>query len=264
MALPRSARLAAWGTAWLQGAGSLDDLLDAVRGTDEPHVVAGLPGPGGSPDVEQPLASALSRLRALGARALRLALPIPGDPLGLAGPPALTEAAVDAGEAVLAVGAPWALVPDVVSYGTEGDRATSVTWRAMPSTGLGAVPGLAEAERTIAEALREATDLLDMLDVAGASDRTVDALDALRSGTSPELPPSTGGRAVRLAATALRLRAVVDLATVDGGAVVSATQALRRADALRLVERASRRALVAAVGAALEPGSAPPSVRSRP
>ena len=38
--IPRSARLAAWGTAWLQGRASVPGVVRAVTGDDEPHAVA--------------------------------------------------------------------------------------------------------------------------------------------------------------------------------------------------------------------------------
>ena len=42
---------------------------------------------------------ALGELRRLGASGCSLALPAPGDPLGLAGPPAFNAEALEAGEA---------------------------------------------------------------------------------------------------------------------------------------------------------------------
>ncbi|HEY9350636.1 MAG TPA: hypothetical protein VIP75_08080, partial [Acidothermales bacterium] len=44
VAVPRSARLVAWGNAWLRGSTSLDEAAARVCGSDEPHRVHGLPG----------------------------------------------------------------------------------------------------------------------------------------------------------------------------------------------------------------------------
>lgn len=254
LVLPRSARTAAWATAWLSGAGSLDDVLDAVRGDDEPPEVLGLPGEPGPVG----FAVALGAVRARGATGLRLALPVAGDPLGLPGPALLTHAAVAAGEAVLAVGLAWALVPEVRRYGPEADEATVVRWHVHEASDRAVdVPSLAEAETGLADAVRGAAADLAALDVAGAAPQTLQALGTLRSARAPLLPTTHGPRADHLAGQALRLLAVVRLARAEDGAAVSSSQVLHRAAALDPVDRAARRALVAAVGSALEPTPPP-------
>ena len=98
--LPPSARLAWWGTAWLRGAVVTDQVLDAVRGHDAAHHVAGL-APGdvpGQATTAEPLVAALGALRARGVTDLGLALPVEGDLLGLGGPRALNDAALEVGE----------------------------------------------------------------------------------------------------------------------------------------------------------------------
>lgn len=50
-----------------------------------------------------PLRKYLANLRVDGLGELRLALPAPGDPLGLSGPAEFNSAAVDAGQAAIAV-----------------------------------------------------------------------------------------------------------------------------------------------------------------
>jgi hypothetical protein len=97
-ALPVSARLAWWTTAWLRGQVVVDLVLDAVLLDDATHVVAGLPGVDGSVS----LARALAEIRISGVVAPGLALPAPGDPVGIGGPAAFSTAALDAGEAVVA------------------------------------------------------------------------------------------------------------------------------------------------------------------
>ena len=100
-----SARMAWWLSAWLRGDAGPDDLLDAVVGDDAAHDVSGLA------DEPLPLVLALGRLRAAGARTAGLALPSPGDPVGLGGPREFNAAALDMGEAVLLEGAGLGLVP---------------------------------------------------------------------------------------------------------------------------------------------------------
>ncbi|MDX5398505.1 MAG: hypothetical protein LPK92_02100, partial [Actinomycetes bacterium] len=77
-ALPRSADLAVWFTAWAAGEVSLDDARDAIVAGDTAHDVVGLPGE----SEPVPVILALGRLRAEGATSAGLALPVPGDPLG--------------------------------------------------------------------------------------------------------------------------------------------------------------------------------------
>ena len=133
------------------------------------------------------LTLALGRLRALGAVGLRVALPVPGHPLGLSGPPAFNARALESEEAVLAVGAGLGLVPDVYEAGPEGgsgpDVHVEVVWHCLPvREGPPAdVPSLGEAERELAEALREATEALSSLDVAGSGPVAQAALEAYRA-----------------------------------------------------------------------------------
>src|SRR4051812_9641576 len=97
----RSGRLTAWGNALIAGFASPDDAADRIKGDDAVHRVTGLPGETGPVG----LTLALGRLRALGATGLRLALPAPGHPLGLSGPPEFNARALEAEEAVIATGA---------------------------------------------------------------------------------------------------------------------------------------------------------------
>jgi hypothetical protein len=251
---PRSARLVAWGNAWFAGHASPDDTADAVRGDDESHVVRGLPGADGVG-----LTLALGRLRALGATGLRLALPAPGHPLGLTGPAEFNARALETGEAVLAVGAPWGLVPEALWHGADhqDDGVLAVTWHALPANpGFPAdVPALRDAERELAEGMRDATEALVRLDVAGAGPEVQRALARLRSRSAePEelLAPGYPQRAVRVLQSARRVSALVALASVTEGAAVSASEMSQRAGALRPLERAARKARVAAYNAAVD------------
>jgi len=102
------------------------------------------------------LGPVLDRLRAAGVTGLRLALPRPGDPLGLKGPAAFNQAAIAAGEAVLTDGPALGVVPAVDGYGPAGDRGHVVRWTVTPvQSGEAAVPTLSEAERELNAALRD-------------------------------------------------------------------------------------------------------------
>ena len=148
------------------------------------------------------------------------------------------------------------LVPESSRYGPPGDEAVQVEWRAYPvDAGPGfRVPSLAEAERELAETVRVATEALTALDVARWRPEAADALAAIRRHDPAEaLAPGYPARAVRVLAQAERLAAIVALATEDPGAAASATAITARADQLRPLERAARRARVAAYNAVLEP-----------
>jgi hypothetical protein len=233
-ALPDSARLALWFSAWCAGAASLDEARDAVVDGDAAHDVVGLPGS----DESVPLILALGGLRAERAAGAGLALPEAGDPLGLAGPPAFNAEALDAGEAVVLDGVDLGLVPVRAGAG--------VVWRCLPATSRRQVPDLGEADTALRAALPEAADALAELDVARWRPEVADELMALRRPQPLAVPPATSARAQRMLALASRCRVIVELALADDGGSVTAAEADRRRAALLPLDRAARRALVAA------------------
>ncbi|MBH0242890.1 hypothetical protein G6W61_29560 [Streptomyces sp. KAI-26] len=255
---PRSGLLAAWGNALLAGLVSPDDAVAAMVGEDAVHRVEGLPGEAGPVG----LTLALGRLRALGATGFRVALPVPGHPLGLSGPPDFNARALEAEEAVVAYGVPYGLVPEVSEAGPEGDLHVEVVWRVLPvrEAPPADVPSLSEAERELAEALRDATALLSRLDVAGSGPVAEAAVDAYRARAEVSrgrevLAPGYPPRAVRVLELAQRVGLLVSVAYENGhGGAVSASEMAARGDALRPVERVARRAVVAAYNAYVEGG----------
>ncbi|WP_189527414.1 hypothetical protein [Streptomyces sindenensis] len=255
---PRSGLLAAWGNALLAGLVSPDEAALAIVGEDAVHRVAGLPGEAGPVG----LTLALGRLRGLGATGFRVALPAPGHPLGLSGPPDFNARALEAEEAVVAYGVPYGLVPEVSEAGPEGDLHVEVVWRVLPvrEAPPADVPSLGEAERELAEALRDATAVLSRLDVAGSGPVAEAAVDAYRArvergGGREVLAPGYPPRAVRVLEMAQRVGLLVSVAYENGhGSAVSASEIAARGEALRPVERVARRALVAAYNAYVEGG----------
>jgi hypothetical protein len=233
-ALPRSADLATWFAAWVTGRVSLDDARDAVVGEDTAHDVAGLSGE--SDPV--PLILALGRLRAAGATGAGLALPVPGDPLGLAGPAGFNADALEQEEAVVLEGLDLGLVPHAAGAG--------VVWQVHAAVSRRQVPDLAEADTTLRQVLLTTAEELAALDVARWRPEVADELISLRRVDDAALPPCWEARAVRVASLSLRCRAIVDLALDDDGAAVSATEAEARRRALLPLDHAARRGLVAA------------------
>lgn len=234
-ALPLAARFALWFSAWCAGRASLDEARDAIVGADAAHHVTGLPD---EPDTV-PLILALGRLRALGATGAGLALPVPGDPLGLAGPAAFNSAVLEAGEGVvLSGGAGLGLVPNRAGAG--------VVWVGRPADAHRQAPDPWEAKGVLQQALLETTDLLADLDVARWRPEVADELMALRRHTDLQVPPAMSRRSTSLAALASRCRTIVALALDDDGGALTARESEQRRAALTPLDHAARRALVAA------------------
>jgi len=231
--LPRSARLVAWGNAALSGATSLDEATDRITADDPAHRVSGLPGETSPVGISL----ALGRLRGHGAVALRLVLPVPGDPTGLPGPPAVNAIAVEAAEAAITVGGrSLALVP--------GGRGTWQAYDVAPASS--SVPTVAEVERMLAEELRECAEELARLDVAKWGPEAASLLAGRARSSAPALPQSYPPRAHALLTQALRIGAVAALARRSEGAAVSASEMGQRSVVLDRLATASRRAVEAA------------------
>lgn len=231
--LPVSAVLAWWGTAWLRGDVVPDLVLDAVIGDDATHAVAGLPGEGGTVT----LVAALAALRGAGATSFGLAVPAPGDPVGLGGPPGFNAAALEAGEAVVVSGCGLGLVPSQVG--------AAVVWE-VSTASRRPLPDVGEADRELRRALVETANALAALDVARWRPDVADELISLRRPPVVAAPPGIPGRCLDLAARSLQALTIVDLALADDGGAVTAVEAGQRRAALQPLDRAGRRALVAA------------------
>jgi hypothetical protein len=232
--LPLSARFALWFSAWVTGRASLDDTRDAIVGEDAAHHVTGVPGS----TETQPLIVALGLLRSCRATAAGLALPVPGDPLGLAGPSPFNAEVVEAGEGVVLEGADLGLVPHRAGSG--------VVWTCHHAVSHRQLPDPSEADASLRQALLRTTEVLGDLDVARWRPEVADELMALRRHADFVFPPAMTPRAVRLASLATRCRTIVGLALEDDGGTVTAAEADARRLALVPLDRAARRGLVAA------------------
>ncbi|HET8970607.1 MAG TPA: hypothetical protein VFN19_06090 [Candidatus Nanopelagicales bacterium] len=236
--------LVSWGNAWLAGCAGLDEVDRSLDGSEQVHRAVGVPGEPGPVS----LAVALGRLRGDGLHRLSLAVAAPGDPVGLAGPPAFTAAATEAGAAVLAVGTGLGLVPTQVG--------AVVRWDLQPALAPALVPDLGEASAQFRTAVTTATALLEQLEVARDRAEVAGSLADLSHLLERHPAPLIEPRTLALLATAARVDLLVRLAGRDDGAALTAAQARARGEALRPAAAAARRLLVAAYSAAPEPGPA--------
>lgn len=219
-ALPPAARLAVWLNAALAGVAGPDDLLaalpDEALWLDGELVEAG---------------HALGSLRRLGALGCTVALPRPGDPVGLAGPPDFNAAALEAGQAFVVTGPNLGFVPIGESWWP---------WQVTRPRPLDPAEEAGRLRVAIAEAARRLT----ALDVAGWDPSLLDDLHGLEEATI-DLPPTIPPRLRHAVAQASWVGAVVDAAmTTDGGAL-SVHDADRRREALVGLERQARHTIVA-------------------
>lgn len=218
-------------------------MLDALTDGDLGQVVEGLPGAAAiatgvataGDSAGTALLDLLRHARRSGAVSAGLALPVEGDLLGLGGPRALNEAALDAGEAVVC--GPWAVVPRVA-----GEVAH---WQVLPAAPR-QLPDVGEADRALRAAMIDTARLLADLDVARWRPEAADALMNLRHLPELAAPLGTPSRCVDLAARGLQGWAIVEFASADDGGAIDAHEIDARRGALRPLERAARRALVAA------------------
>lgn len=232
----RSGPLAAWANAFVAGRASLDEVVDeATWDTDGPHRVTGPPG-------AATLGDLVVAWRRTG-EPVRCVLPVPGDVRGLVGPAGFREAALTAGEAVIAgaVGA----VPEVVDF-APSSAPWQVTWQVWAlEPGPGDWAAVADVQYELTTAIRETATALAAADVAGGAGSVEALRDARHAGEHLRLPPGHPPRAVALLAQAERMAAVLDLALADpvGGAVDRMGMAARDS-ALRPLVTAVRRARV--------------------
>ncbi|ROS74333.1 hypothetical protein [Cellulomonas sp. PhB143] len=266
--LPRSVLLALWAADVVGGRSTPGEGARAVQRDDEPHALTGDPPAAWSGSVEAlledlaglavPGMPGMPGMPGVPAVEVCAVLPVPGDPAGA--PAVVGVEATDAREAVL-VGRgqdAWALVPEVEAFGSAWEPGHLVTWRVTPvppwTTAVhGTLGSPADAERDLRTALTTAVDALDRLDVARWREDAAEQIAALRARPSGRgLPSRLDARRARVLEEALRLRAIVALATDDDGGAVNLWQADQRTAALRDVDRTARRAVSTATLAAVQ------------
>jgi hypothetical protein len=245
--------LAVWSSAWLSGAAAADDVLDALQDWAELHEVvaaderlaASLEVPvrgeaGGSP------AALLAALRRSGAVNAELVMPVPGDVRGLGGASQFASEALRAGEAVVFNG--LGIVPERIGEGI-------IRWTVFEIERTSPIPNvpLGEAEHELTGAMRVAAGILIELGVAKKRAGVREELQArVTERTKARWPDGTPQRALRVLQRAAEVAAILELAMEDEpGGALSASSALKRAEALRPLFQAVRTARCAAVADAV-------------
>lgn len=246
---------------WLHGSATATEVVEHVSADDEPHTAVDRSATGTSETSmnetgasPMSLEKAMLQLRARGATGARCVLPVPGDLYGLAGPPQFNAAATEAAEAVLIDGvmlgidgAGVGMVPRITTFGPPGDQGHLVEWDLMPAVTGRPVQSVAEADRELRAALVRSSTALAELDVARWHPEVADVLTDIRTArAAAPLPHGFSGPAQALAAQALRLLAVLDVALSDDGGALDLTEADQRRSALSELATTARHALVAA------------------
>ncbi len=232
--VPSCARVACWLNAWLARRKSADDVIGGLLNGQASVTFV-------EPTERQPLSPAmvLGALSRLDVRRVSAGLPTPGDLLGLGGPATFNADAVEAGEAVLWLGAAIGFVP--ISVGR------STTWRGSPATPPTYLPDVATADRDLRQVLTDAAQTLAELDVASWNPEVADALLNLRApGPDDGGLPFASSLAARTAMTGLRCGQIADLALSGDGGALSSRQAEQRRHTLVALRRSARAAVVAA------------------
>jgi len=247
---PRGGMFVAWTNAWLDGRASLDEADVHTVADDALHRIVGLPSLiDETRDEALALSIGLSRLRGQGTTGMRLVLPIPGDALGLPGPRNFNESAIQAREAVIADGPePLGFVPTVGS----SPAGTVVRWDAFPVNPSATPPRgrVSEYERDLGDAMREATETLESLDLARDRPDLGRQLQRIDNEVRRLAFPATlGPRQRRLIVTATRLASIITWASRDDGGSLSSAEARSRGEALAPMYAAARRALSAGYSA---------------
>jgi hypothetical protein len=220
-----AAIIASWTTAALRGRVGVDQVLDVLAASDLTSSIHqdGEPRP-------TSLVLAMARWRAAGITGWWYAPVEPGDVVGLPSP--LKRRAIDA--AVVSVdGVGRALLL--------GDPLLEIE---VAGHGQPPAESVADAERHLLATVSAATDAMSELDVVPwlSPDGEGPNLEQLLDQQFDPLPPGLDRRAERLAERSLRVLQVTGAALRDDGGSRTSFEVSHRAEALREVRRAARRA----------------------
>lgn len=234
LVVPDAGRISCWLNAWLAGHESTDHVIDGVSWGDTHLEFI-------SAETRESLSVALllGEMRRLRVSRVSLALPRPGNPLGLGGPSEFNAAALEAGAAIVLHGPGTGFVP--------ARRGRVTSWVGAPATPPPYLPDIQQADRDLRGALLDTAARLAELDVASWSPEAADAVMNLRVAGQLDSPMAFASTAAtRMTISALRCCAIVQLALRDHGGAATSKEMSARSQALRPLEQASHAAIVAA------------------
>jgi hypothetical protein len=198
--------LACWANAWLAGGAAVDDVADTLSADGRAHHAYAADTEAlialDSPDME-PMLWVLTALRRAGTDLFVAALPVPGQLIGLAGPPGFNVDAVAAGSAAIACGSGLSLLPSVVGAGVQWQVRAA---HAPPPVDVG------EAEQPLAELMLSLSNTRPGNSWAGPAGDVPSPADLRSELARLQLPPTLGPRARRLAERAVQCWAVAESA----------------------------------------------------
>ncbi len=227
-AIPRPVRLSVWANAWSVGRASLDEAVSGARGDDPPSVVVLSDGE------SEPLILAFRRL--FQDNTALAVLPVPGFLLGLAGPDSFNRASLDCGGAVLTGAA--GLIAQL--------GADQVVWHLHQITPSHHYETLREANFRLREALTEAAATFEQTELRPAREALLDELLAAERHPELPLPPTFDDQDERIVSTALHCLRLTKASLTDHAVDQSASAAALRSAALKGLDQAARRVVVAA------------------
>ncbi len=232
LVIPAAARMVCWLNGWITGRTSADAAISGIAAGDSTLSFRGFE--------ESDLAPAmlLGEIRRRRVSRSSLALPYPGDPVGLGGPPDFNATAVEAGQAVILWDLELGMVPS-----PDGVKAV---WAAGPAYPPSYLPDVASAERALGECLISVASRLADLDVASWSPDAADALLNLRTAGSWDASMIFASpAAANLVTRGLRCKEIVRIALHGDGGSLTAFDAARRRRALAPLRETAHLAVVA-------------------
>lgn len=246
--------LVSWTAAAVARQATVAQAMAALESAADGHVVHGWAGRDGVASSELLLADVLAELADARPSVVRLAYPVPGDPLGLRGVNAFTSSALLAGSAVVVDRIGLVPEPDL-----RGSSYRGVRWQgfdlgpassAVEDGPLTIDPArvIEQTDRALRRALRDATEALEDVDLARwrpeALSGGVAAAAALGSKLRA-LPPSWPTAARALAERSIALWHALDVVSADHGAASASAGAVRQS-AVRELSHAAREAAMVA------------------
>lgn len=238
--LPASVRVALWASAAFNAAADLDSV--AFKALPDIDDISGLH-------------ACLTLWRDVGERVVLVALPRPGHLAGMpSGPVEMTTAAQEVQEVVFVPGLGGALVPEISSYGPDGDRGWRADWTAYPSDPMPQhvvqAMSVADVELRLRTSVAELTSHLEMIPGSTMAGAAAEVFARRRVSTSWGMPEGVPSRCARVIALAGSVITLSDIGLADGMQSVNSASTQSREVLLRRLHDEAAAALAVATNVA--------------